>query len=171
MKNIKKEFLLPKELFELLEEDVDLYRSLLSLLGKERECLHTLSVEDLCSITKAKETEILKIKVLEENIKDMAALLLRQKIDPDDEISLTALAKAANTSQAKVLRGYLSILTKLKANIEDENVYNKRFIEDSLEYLEDAMSILVPRTNSSFYTPQGKNGRCSCNPAVVSREV
>ncbi|MFH1148687.1 MAG: flagellar protein FlgN [Pseudomonadota bacterium] len=170
-KNVKRDLVLPKELFQLLEDDVDLYKDLLGLLGRERECLYSLSVEDLCSITKAKETEILKIKVLEETMRDMTGALLRAKVGPDEELSLSALAKVANVNHAKMLKGYLSILTRLKMSIEEENKYNKRFVEESLEYVEDAISIFVPRQNSPFYTPQGKNGRCSCSPAVVSREV
>jgi flagellar biosynthesis/type III secretory pathway chaperone len=163
--------LLPRGIFELLEKEVFFYQELLRLLDKEHECLHSLSIEYLCAVSKAKETEILKIKVIEENLKDITAGLFKNHGYVVEDTTITALMQVADRKQAGILKHYLSILTALKEDIRERNGNNKRFIEETLEVIEDSLSILMPPRSAPFYTPQGKNARCSCNANVLSREV
>ncbi len=88
-KNDDQRPLLSKEFLRLLHEDVHLYQHLLTLLGKERECLRTLSVEELCVTAKVKETELLKIKVLEQTLRDMIGEFLTSHNHADKKASLT----------------------------------------------------------------------------------
>ncbi|TSA10908.1 MAG: flagellar protein FlgN [Deltaproteobacteria bacterium] len=170
-KSDDRKLLLPIGIFELLEKEVGFYQELLRLLDKERECLHSLSIEDLCAISKAKETEILKIKVVEENLKDITAGLFKNHGYVSEDTTITALMEVADKKQAGILKNYLAILTALKEDIRERNGNNKRFIEETLEVIEDSLSILMPPRNAPFYTSQGKNARCSCNANVLSREV
>ncbi|MEW6326816.1 MAG: flagellar protein FlgN [Thermodesulfobacteriota bacterium] len=166
-----RKLLLPKGIFELLEKEVVFYQELLRLLDKEHECLHSLSIEDLCAVSKAKETEILKIKVIEENLRDITAGLFKKHGYVAEDTAITALMEVADRKQAEILKNYLAILTALQEDIQKRNGNNKRFIEETLECIEDSLSILMPPRNAPFYTPQGKNARCSCNANVLSREV
>ncbi len=170
-KNGNRRLLLPKEIFELLEKEVGFYQNLLELLDKERECLYGLSIEDLCAVSKAKETEILKIKVVEQTLKDTAAGLLRDYGYDAENISISSLMEVAGKEQREVIKDYLSVLGALKEDIRERNSINKRSIEATLECIEDSLSILLPCGNSAFYTRQGKNRRSSCNASVLSREV
>ncbi len=170
-KSNDRKLLLPRGIFELLEKEVGFYQELLRLLDKEHECLHSLSIEDLCTVSKAKETEILKIKVIEENLKDITSGLFKNRGYVLEDTTMTALTEVADRKQIGILKHYLAILTALKEDIRERNGNNKRFIEETLEVIEDSLSILMPPSHAPFYTPQGKHARCSCNASVLSREV
>ncbi len=160
-----------RELFQLLEEDVHLYQNLLTLLGKERECLRALSVDDLLGVTKAKETELLKIRMLEQTLKDLTGEILKRHDRSVDEVTLTALTGVVDGRQARLLKHYLAILAALKEEIAEYNTYNKRFIQEGLEHVEESIAILTSHIGSSSYTPQGGSRRETCRARVLSREA
>lgn len=163
--------LLPNEIFKLLEENVGLHKNLLDLLGKERECLYTCSIEDLLPLSQHKENGVEEINGVEVRLKGMVQQLLRDQGEHHTDFRLMDLIELTNPRQVSVVSNYFAILRALKDDIEQCNIYNRKFIEESLNFIKEALAIFSPTAKSPFYTARGWKIPPSCHARLLNQEV
>lgn len=160
-------------LHNLLKNQNTLLQELLSYLEKEQQCIINLSIDQLYEITKLKETNILKMKLLKESVQDVLARLAPMVDLQNKKMSLVQLIERIPHGhyRQKVKEAHQTALF-LARSIETRNQGNKSFIQESLRYIDDSISML---TNShQKLGAYHQDGRQALSPAIrrlLSREV
>ncbi len=161
---------LPPQLFELLDHEVKLYEELLQILREEQRVLVEMDIETLISLSKKKENQLLKIRLLDESLQEMMKGLTGYP--PTKTMGLSALAAFSTPTDAARINNYLTLLSKTRDSILDLNVLNKRFIEDTLGYLNDAIFLLTGAAMTpSVYGARGLTQQRVSGPMRINAEV
>jgi flagellar biosynthesis/type III secretory pathway chaperone len=126
----------------LLDDAVDLYRSLLALYHGERQSLLAFDLEGIEASAKKKENLILKIKILEEQrqrtIDTIAALL---NLDASG-LTLTRLAEKVDIRQSYKLSATGDALSAMVNQIQDVHRANRSLIIHSQGLVTDSLAYL-----------------------------
>lgn len=163
-----KQIKLPAELFKFLEEDVSMHKKLLAIIGREREYLFNSSIDDLFPLSHAKEDQLAKINDLEKRLKDYVKSIFQADSDWSEGITFSQLIELSYAQQKRVLKSYLTILRALKDEIQQSNSHNKKYIEERLTLIREAMSLFLPSSKAPFYTARGWRNQCTC---MLRKEV
>jgi flagellar biosynthesis/type III secretory pathway chaperone len=131
---------------KVLGEQIQGCREMMNLLQREKVCLLDLQMEGLETITKEKDSLVLKLRLLEEErlrlverliAEDHQGLLPKEK-DPE-KITLLKLAEITGET---IFREIRSKLISLSQGIKELNDLNKVMIDRTLNYL---------RSNNNFF--------------------
>ncbi len=134
----------------LLVEQIDGYRSLLDLLQRERECLLNLDANGVESISKEKDTTIMRLRLIEEERGRLVNKFSREKMI-SGEANLQILSEMTGDDTFQTLR--LQLISLLQS-IEELNAFNKVLIGRSLNFIKNSMAFLesfgvgIGRSNS-----------------------
>jgi len=163
------------ELMGLLDRHLAQYESLVGLLDRETEALVKLDVDQLQEISKAKETEALKIRLLitplTQAIQSAAGELGLQETPLP---TLAELASRAGAPWAARLHRCSLALARLKRAVERGNEANRNFIHETLDLMSGSIAILTGAVllHQQGYMANGQKGRTAAyGPARLSREV
>lgn len=161
---------LPPQLFELLDHEVKLYGELLQILHEEQRVLVEMDIETLISLSKKKENQLLKIRLLDESLQEMMKSL--SGYTQAKTMGLSALAAFSTPADAVRINNCLNLLSKTRDSILELNVLNKRFIEDTLGYLNDAIFLLTGAAmTQSVYGARGLPQQRVSGPMRINAEV
>ncbi len=137
----------------ILKEQMSGYKSLLELLQKERICLVDLNAECIDEVSKAKDTLIFKLRLLETErirlIKEFAG----------EQVSLQKLSEMAGDATFLDIR---SKLISLLQSIEEMNEFNRVLIDRSLNYIIN---------NANFFGLLGINSGRPSKGSLLSGEI
>jgi len=161
---------LPQALFDILDREVTLYQELLNILRQEQRALFAMKVDEVVTLSKKKESQLLKIRLVDEALQETARAFTAER--EGKIITLSALASRATSEDAARVSQYLATLAAARDEILSLNVLNKRFVGDTLTHLNDAIAIIT----STVSPPQPYHGRHPARrysglPAMISREV
>lgn len=161
---------LPPQLFELLDHEVKLYGELLQILREEQRVLAEMNIEALISLSKKKENQLLKIRLLDESLQEMMKSL--DGSPQTKTMGLSAVAVFSTPADAERINNCLTLLSKTRDSILKLNVLNKRFIEDTLGYLNDAIFLLTGAAmTQSVYGARGFTQQRTSGPVMINAEV
>jgi hypothetical protein len=139
----------------LLVEQIDGYRSLLDLLQRERECLLNLDASGVESISKEKDTTVMRLRLIEEERVRLVGKFSRENMI-GGETNLQMLSEITKDDTFRTLR--LQLISLLQG-IEELNAFNKVLIGRSLNFIKNSMGFLesfgvgAGRSNSgSFFS-------------------
>ena len=142
----------------ILAEQVTGYRTLLAVLQKERECLVHVDPSGVESLSKEKDTIVLKLKLLEdERIRLVRAFARDRSID--ESSALEALTKVTGDRDFQSLR--LQLISLLQG-IMELNEFNRVLIERSSAVIRNALN---------FLGSLGVNLHGASSGALLSKEV
>ena len=161
-----------KKLLGLLEEETCLYRTLLSILQKEKTAVVASQLEELNEAGKEKESLILKIRILEEQrLRVQGRLADSLGYEPQD-LTLTKLSLLVGEPNSTRLKICYSNLLTLIPSIREVNQSNKSLLTHSLELVRGSLTLLnnFVASNAVYYRTgemhmSGKSGN------VLSGEV
>lgn len=136
----------------ILNEQVDGYRALLDMLQKERLSLLDLDAAGVEETAKAKDTILLRLRLLEAE---------RQRMLADVAEEGTTLEQLAAASGNRAFLDIRSKLISLLQSIEEMNRINKILIDKSLAYV---------RTNLQFHA-LFQTSRSTAKGALLSQEI
>ena len=161
---------LPPQFFELLDHEVKLYEELLQILHDEQRVLVEMDIETLISLSKKKENQLLKIRLLDESLQEMMKSLAGY---PQAEtMGISALVAFSTPTDAVRINNCLTLLSKTRDSILKLNVLNKRFIEDTLGYLNDAIFLLTGAAmTQAVYGARGLTQQRVSGPVRINAEV
>ncbi|MBW2056217.1 MAG: flagellar protein FlgN [Deltaproteobacteria bacterium] len=135
------EFILT-DLSDLLARELEIYRSLLSLLQQERRIVVDCSIPELIQATKEKENLVLKIRILEQSrqaiLQDLAG---RMGLSPD-ELTLSALEARLEEPLAGRLRSLRSNLSAILRSIQEANEENRVFLQHSADFVRGSLALI-----------------------------
>lgn len=161
------------ELSNLLEKQIDLLQELLGHLDREQVYITKLSVDGLYEVAKLKENNVLKIRLIKESVQDVLLKLLPMVNLPKEEVSLKRIIdRMPPCLQRQRLKESYGTIVSLGQLIGARNQQNKSFIQESLTYINDTISVLT----SSFqelvaYHRDGKQALLAGANSLLSREV
>jgi flagellar biosynthesis/type III secretory pathway chaperone len=163
---------LVKKLLGLLEEETDLYRSLLSILQKEKKAVVAARIEELNDAGKEKESLLLKIRILEEQRLRVQGRLADSLGYKPQDLTLTKLSQLVEEPHSGRLKICYSNLMTLIPSIREINHSNKSLLTHSLELVRGSLTLLsnFVASNAVYYrTGEMQIGSKSGN--VLSGEV
>ena len=150
----------------LFHKKIILSNDLLHCLKKESESLINIDLDSLWTISKEKEDICSKI----ESIREQIVSALNQTIDQRFLTSHQILELLPEEHKA-TFRKLFQTLLKLKGEIEVIRKENMIFIDDSLQFLDEMMSILTGKTKTKIlYNDKCHWSRSGTN-VLLSREA
>jgi flagellar biosynthesis/type III secretory pathway chaperone len=159
-------------LSDLLGKELDLYRSLLSLLQKERRIVVDCSIEDLVQINKKKENIVLKIRILEQSREVILEKLAETIGIPPEGLTLAALEEHLKKPFASRLRSLRSNLRAILQSIREANDENRVFLQHSVDFVRGSLDLIQHLTVASpTYMASGGLDADRCNSRFVSEKA
>jgi len=153
-----------------LQQQVQLCQGFLCLLKEEQNALVSMDLQSLMHFSRKKEELLLHIQRLDSSIQDSTGrLAVSVNAMPG---SLAELIPLLDDDAAEELDDVRQKLKQIREEILVRNLINKRFTEDTLMYLNDAIALIsgggVP---PSTYADQARHSRKNSDPSLISREV
>lgn len=155
-----------QSLEKLLYKKIMLYHDLLDCFNKERESLINIDLDNLWSISKEKEETCSQI----ESIRQEIISTVDPGIDEESFNPNRILDLIPGKSKAKFQKLYLTLI-KLKTEIEVLRKENMIFIDDSLQFLDEMISIITGEETSKIMYNDKCHLRKSGANILISREV
>lgn len=152
---------LGQDLLDNLEVNLKLSQDLLSALHEESAALRGMDTQGLFRISRQKDTLLAKIHYLDDTLK---ASLVETDKTPSADLT---------PENSRIIRQYKTKINGLRQEIQARNMINKRFTEDTLGYLSDAIALLSsPTVTENTYRVPGRAHLKNKNlPSFISREV
>ena len=146
--------------FERLEklffEKIILYQELVEALKEERNLLINTDMDALWEISEKKQAIVPRIEVVREKIlKTLSQGAVTHQMDGASFSLSNVLSRIPRQERERFRKPYLS-LVKLKAETRQRSQENKRFVEKSLDFLDELIGILACAGGSNdMYTNDG----------------
>ena len=138
-----------KNLVDILEEEIQIFETMLLLLERERNAIIDGDLSELISITKEKETLSIREKLLEE-----ARLSCLSKANKRG-ITLSKLIEDAEADEKAILEDVHKRLKDVVEKLLWENKRNSFLITKAIEFNQDLIRMFSPAYSLS-YKPDGK---------------
>jgi len=134
--------ILLNELLELLEDEIEIFRSLLPVFKKEKEAVLTSDLNELNKASAKKEKLLFNMRSLEKKRTHIMNKLSESLDVLPDELTLTKLAQSVKEPYAIRLKNCGLELLKLTKNISNANTGNKSMFAHSLNFVKGALTLL-----------------------------
>ncbi len=164
--------ILLQALLKLLEDEIEILRSLLPVFKKEKEVVLTSDLDEL-NITLAKKEKLLfNMRSLEkERIRVMNKLAKSLELS-SDELTLKKLARSVKKPYSTRLKNSSLQLVKLIKKISHENNTNRGMFDHSLNFIKGALTLLQNIiAPSQIYHRTGKVQAGHRSGKVLSGEI
>ena len=160
--------LILKKLLDLLEEEISLCSKLISMLQKGKEAVVYSSLDDLNSISKGKETFILRIKNLENQRKHIIEKVAETLALPPQSLTLSKLSDMVEEPYSLNLKKSGSNLLALSQTIQEINQSSKPVLLHSLKLVRSSMSMLenLMFPDNVYYRSGSMQGKNQCGRVV-----
>jgi hypothetical protein len=149
---------LAESIKSILSEQVAGYRTLLEILRRERECLVHIDPAGVETLSKEKDTIVLKLRLLEEERIRLVQAFARN-LGIDEQSAFEKLAEVTSDGDFRRLR--LQLISLLQG-IMELNDFNRVLIERSSTVIKNALN---------FLGSLGVNLQGNSRGALLSREV
>jgi len=127
-------------LMSTLDEIVKHYRSLLTVVRKEKEILVSAELDQLNENNKTKEELILKIKSLDnKRLKEAQNLAEFLNVEGDDNLRLHILAEHFEGKEAEKMLNVKSVLELIIKRVVELNQFNEELVKSALTNITGAM--------------------------------
>lgn len=150
----------------LFYRKIMLYNDLLHTLGKEREALIAIDLDLLWQISQQKEEICEKITSARKEI-----LLTLKRGDDANGFELTPIMELIPEGHRPQFQEVYRTLIRLKAEVEVLRRENMVFVEDSLQFLDEMLSILMGNTHVSGTYNRKCRVQKTGTPILISREA
>ncbi|MBU0483738.1 MAG: flagellar protein FlgN [Proteobacteria bacterium] len=163
-----------EKIFVVLESETELCQQLVDLLDQEQTALTAMDLKGLLAISSKKHSLVERILRFDLQLQENARLLLDK---PEEKfIRLSALEEFVSGLDLVRLRDYREKLIQSRRMIHDCNVVNKKFAQDTLGYLDDAISLISGSAEKKGVYQERNNAKSRTKgaanaPRLISQEV
>ncbi len=159
-------------LYDLLEQEISGYRRLIHVLKKKSESLRKRSVDGLIQVVSEMDStreEILRVQLqIQESIGE---ILDMSGVERKDQ-TLSGLLAVLPPACHRRIRSYQRNLSGLKDWARQINGQNMAFLQESLAYVKELISLLTqPVAEYQGYLQTGRQTSPACHPLSLNREV
>jgi flagellar biosynthesis/type III secretory pathway chaperone len=130
------------DLSDLLHKELDVHRSLLSLLQEERRIVVDCSTEELIQTNKEKENLVLKIRILEQSREAILRKIADKMGLSADELTLSKLEERLKEPFATQLQTLRSKLSAILQSIGEVNQENRVFLQHSVDFVKGSLALI-----------------------------
>jgi hypothetical protein len=156
----------------LMEEEIEAYQNILGDLHQEWEFLKKNDTPALISLLKTKEQHVLAIQKIRGAVDQSFQEVLHNWSEPSLPQSLLDLASRLPALQGNRINQCHQTLARLKQEIYRLNEQNKRFIQESLNFIRGLFQVLTcPVQEETFYAPGWRKESPPPPSSWVSRKV
>lgn len=160
-----------EQLWDLLDQEMAAYQTLLQDVNKEWDCLRKDEPSALPALLQAKTVHIHHIKEIRESLDKILSALLVDSASASRKTMLD-LIPHLSISQADRIRNYQKKMNGLGEQIVRINEKNKRFIQEVLSYIKGLFSLLTsPVLEEPVYVKDGRKISFSPPPSWMSKKV
>ena len=173
------------KLYDILEKEEQVSQELLGILDEEQAALTAMDVPALIQVARKKFSQFARIQALDKALNEIGMLhqtggekvrhpRMQQAYNtPLQALSLSSLVPRAAKEDAVRLERYRKSILDIRREIQTRNQMNKRFAEDTLGYLHDAISLITGADEGGpVYHAKGMiRGKAAAGPTLISREV
>lgn len=138
------------ELKEILQNEGELYGTLLHLAEKKKEVITEGKVKELDQITQVEQSLIIKIGK-EEQRREKVVEMIKKEVSLRDDITVSALIHHLEEADQQVLEEARVSLLNTLGRIKETNDLNQVLIQDSLEFIQFNINILTRSEQSPSY--------------------
>ena len=131
-----------EKLIGLLNEEIHLFRTIVPLLEEENDLLKHSDVKVLDTLIKKKESEIIKIRIVESRRTEVVKDIARSAGISDDGLSLTKIAALTNAGYSETLLHISSEMKRFVNYVGQLNRRNKQRVDQSLGLVKSSISML-----------------------------
>jgi hypothetical protein len=161
-----------KDLYDLLEEEIFQYHLLVEELKKESEHLRRGSVDSLAESLHSLEIHAAAIRKVHESIQKTVGKALAFLSPGEEERNLSRLLAVLPPEDAGRIKSCQKALERMKIWMARINERNKNYIQESLNYWKDLVSLLTePLAESPIYAQNGKKSVSGSLPCTLNRKV
>jgi hypothetical protein len=150
----------------MIYEKIILYNDLLHCLEKESETLININLDDLWQISNEKEEICSKINVLRQEI----ITTIDPNMDSKDYRPSRILEFIPKESRTTFHKSYVKLIN-LKSEIETIRKENMNLINDSLQFLDEMVSVITGDNQGRMIYQDDGHIRKSANQMLLSREA
>ena len=162
----------PAKLLEIFNRQTSLGEEFLTLLAEEKTALVEMDMQTLISLSQKKEQQLIRLKTLDDELQEESRRLWPEDKGNNKIIKLTALAPFVSDEEHKRLADYRDRLAELHVKIQENNLFNKQFAEDTGKYLNDAIQLISNAVaEHSTYSTNGAKKYPAAQANLLSREV
>jgi flagellar biosynthesis/type III secretory pathway chaperone len=159
-------------LWRWMGEDMISHQALLEEMRQEWGCLKKNDLPSLLPLLQLKEAHMRRIKGHRESIIQIVNGFLGEAAGEDRPGVLSDFLPLVSPSQAQKIKNYQREIERLLRQIASLNEQNKRFIQETLAYLEGIFSLLTSSHREELtYARKGKTVSASLPPCWMSRKV
>jgi hypothetical protein len=161
-----------KDLYDLLEEEIFQYHLLVEELKKESGHLRRGSTDSLTESLHSLEIHAAAIRKVHESIQKTVGKALAFLSPGEGERNLSRLLAVLPPEDAGRIKSYQKALEQMKIWMARVNERNKTYIQESLNYWKDLVSLLTePLAESPVYAQNGKKSVSGSLPCTLNRKV
>ena len=157
---------------DLFHKKIMLYQELAESLKEERSLLAETDMDGLWDVSDKKQRLVEGIEEVRSHIVEALAEASLQYENGEDTFSLASVMSAIpQKDKSRFRQPYLS-LVHLKAEVRQQTLENKAFVEQSLDFLDELISIIADTgAPGHAYTNGGSIHPGGPSHVIVSREV
>jgi hypothetical protein len=161
-----------QNLYSLMEEEILQYHLLGEELKKQSECLRQSSTEGLIESLQSLEILTSAIRKIHESIPKTVEKLFNVLAPHEEKRSLSRLLSLFPAGDSQRIGSYQKTLETLKKWSDRINERNKAYIQESLFYWKELVSLLtMPLADSSIYLQKGIKSSPAPRPLSLNRKV
>ncbi|MFZ5775706.1 MAG: flagellar protein FlgN [Thermodesulfobacteriota bacterium] len=162
---------MPPVLLKAMEQEIALSEEMVTLLGEEQQALVNMDMPALISISTRKGTLAARIATMDGQLQEMTRSLLGQP--QSGTARLRALIEVLAPNDAEQVEAHRLRLVSLRDDILSKTIVNRKFTEETRQFLRDAMTTI---TGAVTERPMYGRGRSAARPTasmptLISREV
>ncbi len=131
-----------EQLIRLLDQETELYRSMLDVVDREKEAALRSDVDALQATAMEKEHLISELQQMETLRRQLVADLAVELGIPDQEVTLTAITQAADEPYAGRLNRINKNFSNIIKSLQMANECNRQLVEHSLALLRGSFNQL-----------------------------
>jgi flagellar biosynthesis/type III secretory pathway chaperone len=153
-------------------EDMTSHQALLEEMRQEWGCLKKNDLPSLLPLLQVKEAHMRRIKGHRESMAQIINGLLGEGVGKDRPRVLSDLFPLVSPSQAQRIKSYRRGIERLLHQVVSLNEQNKRFIQETLDYIKSIFSLFTSSQQEEMtYAQGGKTVSTSLPPRWMSRKV
>jgi flagellar biosynthesis/type III secretory pathway chaperone len=156
----------------MMEEEIFHYEKLVEELKREADFLRQGSPEELVRSVKAVALQVETIQQIHQSARERIEEILKSAGIEKKGKNLLNLMAFLPPGDSQKLRKYQGTLDKLREWVMQINTRNKAFIQNSLGYWRDILSLLNPSTApATVYVQNGQKRPSAQRPLALDRKV
>ena len=164
---------LPPMFFKAMEQEITLSEEMLTILNAEQQALVSVDMPALISISTKKGALATRLAAMDNQLQEMARSALGQP--QNAAIRLRAISGLLAPAEASKLEASRLRLATLRKEILSKTIVNRKFTEDTRQFLNDAITTITGSIAERPLYGRGRGrgmGRPTVNqPSLINREV